>query len=141
GGAAGRCPGGIASLATILAVSLWVRRGRGDRAAALAALVLMFTYMYWTYMRYSAADVFLTFAVTLSIFALDALARRRDGSDAIWGALSGGALALSFGFKGLAGLVMPVGGVAAGVLCRPARARGGWRAGAGPPGGRGPLLV
>src|SRR5262245_65997970 len=80
-------------------------------------------------MRYSAADVFLTFAVTLSIFALDALARRRDGSDAIWGALSGGALALSFGFKGLAGLVMPVGGVALGLLIdrvRPVRV---WRRG------------
>jgi 4-amino-4-deoxy-L-arabinose transferase-like glycosyltransferase len=114
--AAGRVPGAILSLATILVVYLWVRRRRGDRSAALAALVLMFTYMYWTYMRYSAADVFLTFAVTLSILALDAMARRSGGSDAICGALSGGALALSFGFKGLAGLVMPVGGVALGLL-------------------------
>jgi 4-amino-4-deoxy-L-arabinose transferase-like glycosyltransferase len=128
--AAGRVPAAIVSVATILVLFLWVRRRRGDRAAALAALILMFTYSYWTYMRYSAADVFLTFAVTLSVFALDGLCRSERGSDAVWGALAGGALALSFGFKGLAGLVMPVGGVALGLLLdrvRPVRA---WRRGA-----------
>src|SRR5262245_15730788 len=112
--AAGRVPGAIVSLATILAVGLWVRRRRGDRAAALAALVLMYSYSYWTYMRYSAADVFLTFAVAVSVFALDAMARRSDGSDSIRGGLAGAALALAFAFKGLAGLVLPVGGVALG---------------------------
>jgi len=128
--AAGRVPGAIVSLATILVLFLWVRRRRGERAAALAALILMFTYSYWTYMRYSAADVFLTFAVTLSVFALDGLCRNERGFDAVWGALAGGALALSFGFKGLAGLVMPVGGVALGLLLdrvRPVRV---WRRGA-----------
>ena len=114
--AAGRIPGAIVSLATILVVFLWVRRRRGDRAAALAALVLMFSYSYWTYMRYSAADVFLTFAVTLSVFSLDAMARRPGGSDVVRGGLAGSALALAFAFKGLAGLVLPVGGVALGLL-------------------------
>jgi 4-amino-4-deoxy-L-arabinose transferase-like glycosyltransferase len=114
--AAGRLPGAIVSLGTILAVFLWVRRRRGDRAAALAALILMYTYSYWTYMRYSAADVFLTFAVTLSVFALDAMFRRTEGSDWGRGALAGGALALSFAFKGLAGVVLPVGGAALGLL-------------------------
>jgi 4-amino-4-deoxy-L-arabinose transferase-like glycosyltransferase len=127
--ASGRVPSAIISLATILVVFLWVRKRRGIRAAALSALILMFTYSYWTYMRYSAADVFLTFAVAFSVFALDAMARQVDASDAVLGALAGGALALSFGFKGLAGLVMPVGGVALGLLFDRARPVRAWRRG------------
>jgi 4-amino-4-deoxy-L-arabinose transferase-like glycosyltransferase len=114
--AASRFPGAIASLATILAVFLFVRRRRGNRAAALAALVLMFSYAYWTYTRYFAADTFLTLAVTLSVFSLDAMARRSEGADVVRGGLAGAALALAFAFKGLAGLVIPVGGVALALL-------------------------
>ena len=127
--AAGRLPSAIVALATILAVLLWVRRRRGARAGVIAALVLTYTYSFWTYVRYSAADVFLTFAVTLAVFAGDALCRRSDGSDWRLALAAGGALALAFGFKGLPGVVLPVGGVAVGLLLdrvRPVRI---WRRG------------
>ena len=114
--AAGRFPAAIASLATIALVFFWVRRRRGNRAAALAALILMYTYSYWMFMRYSATDACLTFAVTLSVLALDAMARDGRRWDALWGALAGAALAFAFFFKGLPGLVLPTGGVAVGLL-------------------------
>jgi 4-amino-4-deoxy-L-arabinose transferase-like glycosyltransferase len=122
--AAGRVPSALFAAATIIAVFLWVRRRRGARAGALAALILTYTYSFWTYMRYSAADVFMTFAVTLAVFAGDALCRSSDGSDWRLAFAAGGALALAFGFKGLAGLVLPAGAVAAGLLAdrvRPVR--------------------
>jgi 4-amino-4-deoxy-L-arabinose transferase-like glycosyltransferase len=114
--AAGRLPSALVSVGTILAVFLWVRRRRGGQAATLAALILLYTYSYWTYMRYSAADVFLALAVTLAVFTVDAMWRQQPSSDWRLGALAGSALALAFAFKGLAGLVLPVGGVLVGLL-------------------------
>jgi 4-amino-4-deoxy-L-arabinose transferase-like glycosyltransferase len=120
-----RLPGALAAVATILAVALWVRRRSGGWAALLAACALAFSFKFVAFSRQFAADAFLTLAVTLAILALDLAARREDVSDLTAGALSGGALALAFGFKGLIGIVLPVGAVAAGLLLdrtRPVRA-------------------
>lgn len=130
--AAERLPGALAALLTIVAVFLWVRRSSGERAAAFAALVLLFTYSFWTFTRYSAADVFLALAVTLAVFALDDAFRTPEtGSGELRrGALAGCSLALAFYTKGLTGFVLPIGAVGLGLLLdrvRPARllSRGG----------------
>jgi len=112
---AARLPAALISLGSMLAIALWVRRRRGNRAALLAALVLMFTYGFWTFTLYFAADALFALTVTLAVIALDAAARRDSGSDLRRGALAGGSLALAFLSKGLAGLVLPVGAVAAGL--------------------------
>ena len=114
--AAGRLPGVLASLATVLAASLWVRRRRGERAAWIAAVALLFIYGFWTFSRYFAADALFTLAITLAVIGLDAACRRPSGSDGVRGALAGAALALAFLAKGLAGLVLPAGAVAAGLV-------------------------
>src|SRR5262249_41279988 len=108
------------------------RRRSGSGAAVGAALVLMFTLQFSVYARTFAADSFLTLAAVLAAAALDD-ACRREGSDARRGLLAGAALALPFGFKGLVGIVLPCGAVAAGLLFdrdRPLRplARGAWAA-------------
>ncbi len=124
-----RLPGAVASLATVLAVYLWVRRRSGERAAVLTGLILLFTYSFWTFMRYSSGDVLLTLFVTLAAFALDATSRNSEGSDWRYAVPAGIALGLAFLSKGLIGLVLPVGAVATGLLLdrtRPIRA---WRRG------------
>lgn len=125
--AAERLPGALGALATILVVFFFVRRRSGGRAALLAALVLAFTYSFWTFMRYSSADVLLTLFVTLAVISLDAAARDRGGSDLRHGVAAGTVLALAFLSKGLIGIVIAVGAVATGLLLdghrpvRPAR--------------------
>ena len=106
-----RLPTAIAGLATALVLGLWVRRRSGTRAGLLAGLILAFSFLFvFTGMTY-AADAFLTLAIVAASILLDKACRRADGSDAAWGALSGAALALSFGCKGLIGIVLPVGAV------------------------------
>lgn len=121
---AARLPGVLAALATILSIGLWVRRRSGTPAALLAASCLAFSFKFIAFSRQFAADTFLTLAVTLSVIALDSAARRENVSDLRAGALAGGALALSFGFKGLIGIALPVGAVGLALLldrCRPIR--------------------
>ena len=125
-----RLPTAIAGLATALLLGLWVRRRAGTRAGLLAGLILAFSFLFvFTGMTY-AADAFLTLAIVAASIILDQACRRADGSDAGWGALSGAALALSFGCKGLIGIVLPVGAVGLTLLLdrrMPVRA---WRRGA-----------
>ncbi|HEY1435101.1 MAG TPA: glycosyltransferase family 39 protein [Thermoanaerobaculia bacterium] len=125
-----RLPTAIAGLMTALVLGLWIRRRGGDRAGLLAGLILAFSFLFvFTGMTF-AADAFLTFALVAASIVLDQACRREDGSDAFWGALSGLALAAGFGFKGLIGLVLPVGAVATTLLLDrrwPVRA---WRRGA-----------
>jgi 4-amino-4-deoxy-L-arabinose transferase-like glycosyltransferase len=128
---AARLPSAVAGLATILIVGLWVRRRSGDTAGALAALILMFSFEFVFVAMTFAADAFLTLAVVVAILALDAAARRPDGSAVAWGARCGAALAFAFFFKGLVGIVLPVGAVATALLLerrRPADPvrRGAW---------------
>src|SRR5262249_57395548 len=104
----------------------------GSGAGVLAALVLTFTLQFSVYARTFAADSFLTLAVILAAIALDE-ACRREGPDARLGILAGAALALAFGIKGLVGIALPAGGVAAGVPVPPEPAgppleKGGWGA-------------
>ena len=113
---AARLPSAIAGLATILIVGFWVRRRSGDTAGALAALILMFSFEFVFVAMTFAADAFLTLAVVIAILALDAAARRPDGSCAVWGTRCGAALAFSFFFKGLVGIVLPLGAVATALL-------------------------
>ena len=110
-----RLPSVLASFATILLVGLWARRRGGDEAGIFAALILMFTLQFSVYARTFAADSFLALAVILAAAALDD-ACRREGSDLRPGVLAGAALALAFWIKGLVGVVLPAGGVAAGLL-------------------------
>jgi 4-amino-4-deoxy-L-arabinose transferase-like glycosyltransferase len=119
--ATARLPAALISLGTILAVALWVGRRRGNRAGLLAALVLTFTYSFWTFTRYFAADALFALTVTLAVIALDAATRSERGSDFGWGALAGGALALAFLSKGLAGIVLPLGAVGTGLALDRAR--------------------
>jgi 4-amino-4-deoxy-L-arabinose transferase-like glycosyltransferase len=112
---AARLPGAIAALATVAIVGFWVRRRFGIRAAVLSALALLYSLKFAAFARLFAADTLLTFAVTLAVISLDS-AVRREGSDLPLGAGSGAALALAFGFKGLIGIVLPVGAVAVGLL-------------------------
>ena len=125
-----RLPTAIAGLATALVLGLWVRRRSGTRAGLLAGLILAFSFLFvFTGMTY-AADAFLTLAIVGASILLDQACRRADGSDAAWGALSGAVLALSFGCKGLIGIVLPVGAVGLTLLVdrtMPVRA---WRRGA-----------
>ena len=125
-----RLPTAIAGLVTALVLGLWVRRRAGTRAGLLAGLILAFSFLFvFTGMTY-AADAFLTLAILAASILLDQACRRRDGSDAAWGALCGAALALSFGCKGLIGIVLPVGAVGLTLLLdrtMPVRA---WRRGA-----------
>ncbi len=125
-----RLPTAIAGLSTALLLGLWVRRRAGARAGMLAGLVLAFSFLFvFTGMTF-AADAFLTLAILVASIVLDQACRREDGRDAVWGALCGAALALGFGFKGLIGIVLPIGAVAATLLIdrrRPVRA---WRRGA-----------
>ncbi len=111
-----RLPGVVAALATIAVIGLWVRRRSGWRAALLAACCLTFSFKFVAFSRQFAADAFLTLAVALAVIALDHAVRREDASDLRAGALAGGALALAFGFKGLIGIVLPVGAVVTGLL-------------------------
>ncbi len=112
---AARLPAALISLATVLVVALWVRRRSGNRAAWLAALVLIFMHSFWTSTRFLAADALLAFTVTLSVLALDVACRKEGGRNALWGALAGGALGLAFLSKGLVGVVLPLGAVGAGL--------------------------
>jgi 4-amino-4-deoxy-L-arabinose transferase-like glycosyltransferase len=106
-----RLPTAIAGLLTALLLGLWVRRRSGARAGLLAGLILAFSFLFvFTGMTF-AADAFLTLAVLVASVLLDEACRREDGSDAAWGALSGAALAVAFGFKGLIGIVLPLGAV------------------------------
>lgn len=123
---AGRLPGVLAALATVGVVGLWVRRRAGVRAAILAAVCLTYSFKFAVFSRQFAADSFLTLAVTLAVIAIDTATRSEKVSDLRAGALAGAALALAFGFKGLIGVVLPVGAVAVGLLIdgtRPVRLR------------------
>src|SRR5262245_25904477 len=113
---AARLPSALAALATVFLIGRWVRRRSGERAGWLAALILMYSFSFLQLSVTFAADTFLTFALTLAVIVLDDTARREDGSDALRGLAAGAALALAFGFKGLAGIVLPVGGIAFGLL-------------------------
>ncbi len=131
---AARLPAALASLATVLMVGLAARRRAGDRAGVLAAIILVFSFgLYFSALVY-AADAFLMLAVTIATLALDAACRETPETDAFLGATVGAALALCFYCKGLVGIVLPVGGVALGLLldrARPVRLwrRGAWAAG------------
>jgi 4-amino-4-deoxy-L-arabinose transferase-like glycosyltransferase len=117
-----RLPSALAGLATILIVGKWAMRRSGPFAGWLSALILMFSFEFVFVAMTFAADAFLTLAVVVAILVLDAAARRQDGRPASWGAACGTSLALAFGFKGLVGLVLPIGIVAASMLldhCRP----------------------
>lgn len=126
-----RLPTAIAGLLTALLLGLWVRRRAGTRAGLLAGLILTFSFLFvFTGMTF-AADAFLTLAILVASIVLDQACRREDGRDAVWGALSGATLALGFGFKGLIGIVLPLGAVGATLLLdrrRPVRLwqRGAW---------------
>lgn len=125
-----RLPAALAGLATCLLLGLWVGRRSGERAGALAALILAFSFLFvFTGMTF-VADAFLTLAILAAAIVLDR-ACREEGSDLAWGAASGAVLALAFYFKGLVGIVLPCGAVAATLLIdrrRPHRVftRGAW---------------
>ena len=126
-----RLPSALASLATVLLVGRYVRRRSGTPVGLLAAVVLLFLFAFVNFTLQFAADAFLALAVTVAVLALDAACRRMDGSDLGWGARAGAALAFAFAFKGLLGVVLPLGAVAVGLLIdreRPVRplARGAW---------------
>ncbi|HEY3203886.1 MAG TPA: glycosyltransferase family 39 protein [Thermoanaerobaculia bacterium] len=125
-----RLPSSLASLATILLVGWWTRGRSGERAGSLAGLILMFSFQFLIFTMTYAADAFLTLAVLIAVVTLDRALRREEGSDAGWGAGCGAALALAFYFKGLAGIVLPVGSVAAGLLIDREKPHRVWRRGA-----------
>ena len=128
--ATSRLPGAAAGLATILAVALWVRKRAGARAALFSACALMFSFKFVVFSRqYSSLDALLTLAVTLAVIAVDAAVRREGGSDVRAGVQAGGALALAFGFKGLIGVILPLGAVATGLLLDRRRPVRPWRRG------------
>ena len=113
---AARLPGAMAALVTILVVAVWARRRAGPPAALLTALVLMYSFRFATFTRVFAADAFLTLAVTLAVMALDSAARDPDLPDGRAGVVAGLSLALAFAFKGLIGVVLPLGGVVTGLV-------------------------
>ena len=98
----------LAGLATALLLGLWIRRRAGSFAGVLAGILLLFSFLYVFIGMTFAADAFLTFALLAASILLDR-ATRAAGSDALQGAVSGAALAIAFGFKGLVGIVLPVG--------------------------------
>ena len=110
-----RLPTALAGLATALLVGLWIRRRAGGFAGFLAAIFLLFSFLYVFIGMTFAADAFLTLALLGASILLDG-ATRAEGPDALWGAASGAALAIAFGFKGLVGIVLPCGAVAATLL-------------------------
>ncbi|HTR04724.1 MAG TPA: glycosyltransferase family 39 protein, partial [Thermoanaerobaculia bacterium] len=123
-----RLPIALAGLATALLLGLWVRRRAGVRAGLLAAMILAFSFLFvFTGMTF-VADAFLTLAILLAAIVLDR-ASRAEGSDLAWGAGSGAALALAFGFKGLVGIVLPVGAVGVTLLLDRRWPRHAWRRG------------
>ncbi len=107
-----RLPSAIAGLASAVLLGLWVRSRAGHRAGLLAGIMLTFSPLFVFIGMTFAADAFLTLALLLAAIILDRAARCEAGSDAKWGALSGAALALAFGCKGLIGVVLPIGAVA-----------------------------
>ncbi|HEY3173417.1 MAG TPA: glycosyltransferase family 39 protein [Thermoanaerobaculia bacterium] len=113
---AARLPGAIAALLTILVVAVWARRRAGPSAGLLTALVLMYSFKFAAFAREFAADTFLTLAVTVAVIALDSAARDAGLPDGRAGALAGLSLALAFAFKGLIGVVLPLGGVVTGLV-------------------------
>ena len=121
-----RLPTALAGLATALLLGLWIRRRAGSFAGFLAGILLLFSFLYVFIGMTFAADAFLTFALLAASILLDQ-ATRSDGSDALWGGLSGAALAVAFGFKGLVGIVLPCGAVAATLLADRRWPRRFWR--------------
>jgi 4-amino-4-deoxy-L-arabinose transferase-like glycosyltransferase len=121
-----KLPGALAGLATALLLAAWVSWRSGPRAGVLAGLVLVFCFQFFTVALTFAADVFLTLAVALAILALDAACRDESDSDARAGVLAGAALALAFYAKGLVGIALPAGAVAAGLLFDRAAPRRFW---------------
>lgn len=118
---AAKLPGALAGLATALFLGVWVGRRSGAQTGALAGLILAFSFQFSVVALTFAADTFLTLALAVSIFALDAACRRQDGSDAARGAIAGAALAAAFYCKGLVGVALPAGAVAVGLLLDRAR--------------------
>jgi 4-amino-4-deoxy-L-arabinose transferase-like glycosyltransferase len=110
-----RLPTALAGLATALLIGLWIRRRAGGFAGFLAAILLLFSFLYVFIGMTFAADAFLTLALLAASILVDR-ATRATGSDALWGAASGAVLAIAFGFKGLIGIVLPVGAVAVTLL-------------------------
>lgn len=126
-----KLPGALAGLATALLLGAWVARRSGARTGAMAGLILAFSFQFSMVSLTFAADAFLTLAIALAVLAGDAACRRPDGSDALLGIGAGAALAAAFFAKGLVGVALPVGAVAAGLLldrAMPVRAlrRGAW---------------
>ncbi len=126
-----KLPGALSGLATAVLLGAWVGRRSGVRSGVLAALILAFSFQFSVVALTFAADTFLTLALLLAVAALDAACRREEGSDVARGALAGLALATAFYCKGLVGIALPAGAVAAGLLfdrkspVRPLR-RGAW---------------
>ena len=125
-----KLPGALAGLATALLLAAWVSRRSGARAGALAGLILLFSFQFLTVALTFAADIFLTLSVTLAVLALDAACRNDADSDARVGIVAGAALALAFYAKGLVGVALPAGAVAAGLLFDRALPRRPWARGA-----------
>ncbi len=111
-----KLPGALAGLATALSLGIWVGRRAGTRSGILAVLILAFSFQFSVVALTFAADTFLTLALLLAIAALDAACRHEQGSDVARGALAGVALAAAFYCKGLVGVALPAGAVAAGLL-------------------------
>ncbi len=127
---AARLPSALAAIATILLAGLWAKKRGGMAAGLFAALALTYTFKFAAFTRESAADTFLTLAVTLAVIATDRAVRRQDLDDRAAGFLAGASLVLAFGFKGLIGLALPLGGVAFGALLDRTRPVRPWRRGA-----------
>ena len=111
-----KLPGALAGLATALLLASWVARRSGARAGVLAGLILVFSFQFSMVSLTFSADAFLTLAVTLAVLACDTACRRANGPDALLGIGAGAALAAAFYAKGLVGVALALGAVAAGLL-------------------------
>lgn len=111
-----KLPGALAGLATALLLASWVARRSGARAGVLAGLILVFSFQFSMVSLTFAADAFLTLAVTLAVLVCDTACRRANGPDALLGVGAGAALSAAFYAKGLVGVALALGAVAAGLL-------------------------
>jgi 4-amino-4-deoxy-L-arabinose transferase-like glycosyltransferase len=104
---AARLPSALAGLAVLGLVFLFVRRGYGERAAALAVLVVATTPLFFVFARIVILDMTLAFFVCASVMAGTVAEEREGRARRRWhlvGALAAGVATL---VKGPVGFLLP----------------------------------
>ena len=103
-----RLPSALASLGTVALTMRLGRRQAGEKAGALAGIILMTTYLFWDKARTAQIDALLCFLVLVALSAFEAF-RAGDADGRRAGLLFWGAAGLAVLAKGPVGALIPAG--------------------------------